>query len=309
MNELISALQNLEKETILNLGSSKAINTLRAYKSDFFDFKNFCTKYNFKSLPSNARTISLYLTHLSKNNKFSTLKRRLASISVIHKIKGFHIDTKHPIIRENLIGIKRKIGSYQKAKKPLLISDLYNIINFIDKDKVNKNLLSLRNKSILLIGFSGGFRRSELVSIEKSDLEFVSEGVKIRLRKSKNDQYGEGLIKGIPYFKNAKYCPVLALQDWLSYSDKQSKKLFPCSDKTVALVVKKYLNLIGLDSTQYSAHSLRSGFATSTAASGASERSIMDMTGHKSTEMVRRYIKEANIFKNNALNMLETKNK
>ena len=305
MNELVNKLQDLEKETLQNLGSSKSINTLRAYRSDFFDFEKFCSKYKFKSLPSDPKIISLYLTDLSKNNKFSTLKRRLASISVIHKIKGFHIDIKHPIIRENLIGIKRKIGSYQKGKKPILINDLYKVIDLIDVNKVNKYLLSLRDKTVLLLGFAGGFRRSELVSLEKSDLEFVSEGVKITLRKSKNDQYGQGLIKGIPYFKNTKYCPVITVQDWLSSSDKMGeKRLFPYSDKTVALIVKKYLGLIGLDSSQYSAHSLRSGFATSTATSGADERSIMAMTGHKSTEMVRRYIKEANLFKNNALNKI-----
>ena len=305
MNELVSKLQDLQKETLLNLGSSKSINTLRAYRSDFFDFEKFCSKYSFKSLPSDPKIVSLYLTDLSKNNKFSTLKRRLASINVIHKIKGFHIDIKHPIIRENLIGIKRKIGSYQKGKKPILINDLYKVIDLINENKVNKYLLSLRDKTVLLLGFAGGFRRSELVSLEKSDLEFVSEGVKITLRKSKSDQYGQGLIKGIPYFKNTKYCPVITVQDWLSSSDKMGeKRLFPYSDKTVALIVKKYLGLIGLDNSQYSAHSLRSGFATSTAASGADERSIMAMTGHKSTEMVRRYIKEANLFKNNALNKI-----
>ena len=305
MNELVNNLQDLEKETLVNLGSSKSSNTLRAYRSDFYDFEKFCSKYSFKSLPSDPKIVSLYLTNLSKKNKFSTLKRRLASISVIHKIKGFHIDIKHPIIRENLIGIKRKIGSFQKGKKPILINNLYKIIDLINQNKINKKLPSLRDKAILLLGFSGGFRRSELVNLEKSDLEFISEGLKITLRKSKSDQYGQGLVKGIPYFKNTKYCPVIAVQDWLSSSYRQSeKRLFPYSDKTVALIVKKYLNLIGLDSNQYSGHSLRSGFATSTAASGADERSIMAMTGHKSTEMVRRYIKEANLFKNNALNKL-----
>jgi site-specific recombinase XerD len=307
MNELVNKLKDLEKETFLNLGSSKSINTLRAYRSDFFDFEKFCSKYSFKSLPSDPKIVSLYLTDLSKNNKFSTLKRRLASISVIHKIKGFHIDIKHPIVRENLIGIKRKIGSYQKGKKPLLINDLYKVIDLIQTNKVNKFLLSLRDKAILLLGFAGGFRRSELVGLEKSDLQFVSEGLKITLRKSKSDQYGQGLVKGIPYFKNTKYCPVIAVQDWLSSSHEiVEKRLFPYSDKTVALIVKKYVGLIGLDSNQYSAHSLRSGFATSTAASGADERSIMSMTGHKSTEMVRRYIKEANLFTNNALNKINT---
>jgi site-specific recombinase XerD len=305
MNELINKLQQLEKETINNLGSSKSINTLRAYKSDFYDFEKFCSKFGFKSLPSDPKAISLYLTDLSNKSKFSTLKRRLASINVIHKIKGFHIDIKHPIITENLIGIKRSIGSYQKGKKPILINNLYKIIDLINHNKINKSLQSLRDKAIILLGFAGGFRRSELVNLEKSDLEFVCEGLKITLKKSKSDQYGQGLIKGIPYFKNNKYCPVKAVKDWMSSSDNLTeKRLFPYSDKTVALIVKKYLGLIGLDNKQYSGHSLRSGFATSTAASGADERSIMAMTGHKSTEMVRRYIKEANLFKNNALNKI-----
>jgi site-specific recombinase XerD len=280
---------------------------LRAYKSDFYDFEKFCSKFGFKSLPSDPKAISLYLTDLSNKSKFSTLKRRLASINVIHKIKGFHIDIKHPIITENLIGIKRSIGSYQKGKKPILINNLYKIIDLINHNKINKSLQSLRDKAIILLGFAGGFRRSELVNLEKSDLEFVSEGLKITLKKSKSDQYGQGLIKGIPYFKNNKYCPVKAVKDWMSSSDNLTeKRLFPYSDKTVALIVKKYLGLIGLDNKQYSGHSLRSGFATSTAASGADERSIMAMTGHKSTEMVRRYIKEANLFKNNALNKINT---
>lgn len=305
MNELINKLQILEKETINNLGNSKSINTLRAYKSDFYDFEKFCSKFGFKSLPSDPKIISLYLTDLSSSCKFSTLKRRLASISIIHKIKGFHIDIKHPVINENLIGIKRKIGSFQKGKKPILINNLYQIIDLLNKNKVNKYLQSLRDKAIILLGFAGGFRRSELVSLEKSDLEFINEGLKITLRKSKNDQYGQGLVKGIPYFKNTNYCPVIAVKEWMSSSDNLvGKKLFPYSDKTVALIVKKYLGLIGLDSKQYSGHSLRSGFATSTAASGADERSIMAMTGHKSREMVRRYIKDANLFKNNALNKI-----
>jgi site-specific recombinase XerD len=306
MNNLINKLNDLEKETFVNLGSSKSINTLRAYKSDFHDFENFCSQFGFKSLPADPKVISLYLTDLSKNCKFSTLKRRLASINVVNKIKGFHIDINHPIIRENLIGIKRKIGTLQKGKKPILINDLYNVINLIYNNKVNNSLLLLRDKTILLLGFAGGFRRSELVNLQKTDLEFVSEGLKITVRKSKNDQFGEGLVKGIPYFKNSKYCPVIAVQEWLSQTNElHDKRLFPYSDKTVALIVKKYINFIGLDNKQYSAHSLRSGFATSTAESGADERSIMNMTGHKSTEMVRRYIKESSLFKNNALNKIK----
>ena len=304
MNDIISKINDLKKETNINLSSSKSLNTLRAYRSDFADFKVFCLDLSLPFLPTNPKVISLYLTHLSKSSKYSTLKRRIASINVVHNLKGHHIDTKHPIIRDNLEGIKRKIGTYQNGKKPLLINTLHTIVDLIDVNKVNKYIISVRDKAIILIGFSGGFRRSEVVNLRNSDLEFVAEGVKISLRKSKSDQYGEGMIKAIPYFNNKKYCAVVALQEWLSARKVNNELIFPYSDKTVSLILKKYLNLIGLDSHLYSGHSLRSGFATSTAAHGADERSIMAMTGHKSTEMVRRYIKEANLFKNNALNKI-----
>jgi site-specific recombinase XerD len=304
MNDIISKINELEKETNINLGSSKSLNTLRAYRSDFANFKVFCLQLNLPFLPTNPKVVSLYLTHLSKSSKYSTLKRRIASINVVHSLKGHHIDTKHPIIRENLEGIKRKIGTYQNGKKPLLINSLNKIIDVIEDKKVNKYISSVRDKAILLIAFSGGFRRSEVVNLKDSDLEFVAEGLKISLRRSKSDQYGEGMIKAIPYFNNKKYCAVIALQDWLSTRTINNELIFPYSDKTVSLILKKYLNLIGLDSHLYSGHSLRSGFATSTAAHGADERSIMAMTGHKSTEMVRRYIKESNLFRNNALDKL-----
>ena len=304
MSNIINKLNELEKETNLNLGSSKSLNTLRAYRSDFSDFKNFCSDLNLPYLPTHIKAVSLYMTHLSKSNKFSTLKRRLASINVIHNLKGYHIDTKNPLIKDNLEGIKRKIGIYQNGKKPLLINNLHNIINVIDDYKIQKYARSTRDKAIILIGFSGGFRRSEIVNLKESDLEFVEEGLKISLRRSKGDQYGEGMIKAIPYFNNKKYCAIIALQDWLSARTNNNDLIFPYSDKTVSLILKKYLNVIGLDSRLYSGHSLRSGFATSTASQGADERSIMAMTGHKSTEMVRRYIKESNLFKNNALDKL-----
>ena len=163
----------------------------------------------------------------------------------------------------------------------------------------------IRDKAIILIGFSGGFRRSELVNIEYEDVEFVSEGVKIFIKRSKTDQSGEGMIKAIPYFDNKSFCPVNALKHWIEYSQIKSGKLFDISDKSVALIIKKYTSLAGLDPNKYSGHSLRSGFATSTAESGAEERNIMAMTGHKTTQMVRRYIQEANLFKNNALNKIK----
>ena len=312
MNQLTTHLKLLHEATLNNLKSSKANNTLRAYKSDFKDFGSFCAKHGFKSLPSEPKIVSLYLTHLSKNSKISTLKRRLVSLSVIHKLKGHYLDTKHPIIVENLMGIKRLKGSIQKGKKPILINHLKSIINAIHEQKIN-DINKLRDKTIILIGFGGGFRRTELISIDHEDLEIVQEGLKITIKKSKTDQFGEGMIKGLPYFSNELYCPVTNLEKWLEISKIKSGPIFRrfskgsiltekrLSDQSVVLLIKKYLKLAGIDNNNFSGHSLRSGFATVAADSGADERSIMAMTGHKTTQMVRRYIREANIFKNNAL--------
>jgi len=317
MKDLVTDIKALQEETLKNLQSSKAINTVRAYKSDFKDFGLFCAQNGFKNLPSDPKIVSLYLTHLStKEVKLSTIKRRLVSIGVIHKIKGHYLDTKHPVIVENLMGIKRRKGTIQRGKKPILINDLKKILNVIDQQN-SEDIKKLRDKSIILIGFSGGFRRNEIVSLDYEDLDFVFEGLKITVKRSKTDQYGEGSIKALPYFDNNLYCPVTILKRWLNVSkitkgaifrrfSKGSKLTnYRLTDQTVALLIKDYLKIAGVDSKNYSGHSLRSGFATSAAESGAEERSIMAMTGHKSTEMVRRYIKEANLFKNNALNKIK----
>ena len=317
MNNIITDIKALQEETLLNLQSSKAKNTIRAYKSDFKDFGLFCAQNGYKSLPSEPKIVSLYLTYLSiKEAKISTLKRRLVSIGVIHRLKGHYLDTKHPSIIENIMGIKRRKGSIQKSKKPILISNLKQLVDVIDQEN-NQEIKKLRDRSIILIGFSGGFRRNEIVSLDYDDLDFVEEGLKIQIRRSKTDQFGEGLVKALPYFDGSKYCPVISLKNWIEISKIDSGPLFRrfikgsklsenrLTDQTVALLIKKYLKLAGIDSKNYSGHSLRSGFATSAAESGAEERSIMTMTGHKSTEMVRRYIKEANLFKNNALNKIK----
>ena len=317
MKNITTDIKILQEETLLNLKNSKAPNTVRAYKSDFKDFGLFCVQNGFKTMPSDPKIVSLYLTQqATKEVKMSTIKRRLVSIGVIHKMKGHYLDTKHPIIIENLMGIKRRKGIVQKGKKPILISDLKKIVDVINKEKI-EDIKKLRDKSIILIGFSGGFRRNEIVSLDVEDLEFVFEGLKITIKRSKTDQFGEGMMKGLPYFENKIYCPVTTLKRWLNISKIKKGSLFRrfskgsklseyrLTDQTVALLIKKYLNIAGVNSTNYSGHSLRSGFATSAADAGAEERSIMAMTGHKSTEMVRRYIKEANVFKNNALNKIK----
>ena len=316
MNELTTNIKALHEETLNNLKTSKANNTLRAYRSDFKDFAAFCVKHNFRSMPTDPKIVSLYLTHLSKTSKISTLRRRLVSIGVVHKLKGHYLDTKHPAIIENLMGIKRIKGSKQIGKKPILISHLKQIINVIDEQKIEK-IKKLRNRTLILIGFGGGFRRTELISIDCEDIDLVEEGVKITLRRSKTDQFGEGQVKGLPYFSNEKYCPVTSLKNWLSLSKIKTGPIFRrfakgsiltnhrLTDQSVVLIIKDCLKLAGIENKNFSGHSLRSGFATVAAESGADERSIMAMTGHKTTQMVRRYIRDANIFKNNALNKIK----
>ncbi len=316
MGKLTTDLKSLHEATLNNLKLSKANNTLRAYKSDFNDFGAFCAKHGLNSLPTEPKIISLYLTHLSKNSKISTLRRRLVSIGMVHKLKGHYLDTKHPIIVENLMGIRRVKGSIQKGKKPLLINNLKLIINVINEKKTEE-IKKLRDKSIILIGFSGGFRRTELISIDHEDLEFVPEGLKITIKRSKTDQFGEGMIKGLPYFANKIYCPVSNLKKWLEASKIKSGPIFRrfsrgssltnkrLTDQSVVLLMKEYLSLAGVENRNFAGHSLRSGFATVAADHGADERSIMAMTGHKTTQMVRRYIRDANIFKNNALNKIK----
>ena len=267
-------------------------------------------------MPTEPKVVSLYLTHLSTSSKTSTLRRRLVSIGVVHKLKGHYLDTKHPIIIENLMGIKRKKGSIQIGKKPLLINHLKQIINVIDDQKIEK-IKKLRDRTLILIGFGGGFRRTELISIDHEDIDLVEEGVKITLRRSKTDQFGEGHIKGLPYFTNEKFCPVTSLKNWLNLSKIKTGPIFKrftkgsiltnhrLTDQSVVLIIKKYLKSAGIENQNFSGHSLRSGFATTAAEFGADERSIMAMTGHKTTQMVRRYIREANLFKNNALNKIK----
>ena len=218
-------------------------------------------------------------------------------------------------IKESLKGTEeiKSMPGINRLGLDILDGEIEKIINLgiksiavfpvIDEDK--NEYKKYQNRALLLIGFAGGFRRSELVSIEYEDIDFVNEGVKILVKRSKTDQTGLGMTKAIPYFKNKIYCPVISLKEWLAHAKINNGKIFNISDKTVALTIQKYALLAGLDKTKYAGHSLRSGFATSTAEIGADERSIMAMTGNKTTQMVRRYIKEANLFKNNALNKIK----
>ena len=314
MSDLIYK-KNLEAQTIENIKNSKSINTNRAYKSDYNHFIGFCKNNSFEYLKPDVKTISIYLTDLSnKKYKYSTIRRRLVSLSLANKLNGNYINIKHPVIDENLKSIRRKLGNYQRGKKPILLEELHKTINAIEKNETK--IRKIRDKSIILLGFSGGFRRSEIVSLDFEDIEFVKEGLKILLKKSKTDQYSNGFLKGIPYLNDQQICAVTSLKEWINLSNIKSGPLFRKISKsekllenrltgqTVALIIKKYTKIANINNINFSGHSLRAGFATVAASLGADERSIMSMTGHKSSTMVRRYIRESNLFSNNALNKI-----
>jgi integrase len=245
-----------------------------------------------------------YLAELADAGlKAATIARRLVVISQAHKAADLPSPTTSSLVRRTHSGIRRSIGTAQAAKAPAVVADLKRMLQKLPGTRVG-----LRDRALLLLGFAGAFRRSELVALDVADLEFSSAGLAITLRKSKTDQEGRSRRIGIPYGSHEQNCPVRSLQAWLetarigegavfrsldTFQRVQPKRL---SDKAVARIVKRRAAAVGLDPVRYAGHSLRAGLATSAAAGGASERAIMAQTGHRSITMVRRYIREANLF-------------
>lgn len=289
------------------INHAKADNTIKAYRSDWVDFTSWCDNNSLQSLPALPEVVAAYLADLvERNYKAATLERRLISIAKAHTTAGYDDVTKAAIVKETWKGIKRTVGTAQNGKAPCVTADLKLMLNTLPD-----NLLGIRDRALLLIGFAGGFRRSELVNLDTEDITFSREGLTIIIRKSKTDQEGNGRKIGIAYGSNCETCPVRSLQLWLEesgittgpvfhsvnrYGNIQEERL---SDKAVSLVIKKYATAAGLDSSKYSGHSLRAGMATAAAMNGASERQIMKQTGHRSEAMVRKYIREGSLFINN----------
>ncbi|MCL6600066.1 MAG: tyrosine-type recombinase/integrase [Alicyclobacillus macrosporangiidus] len=287
---------------------SKARNTVKAYKSDWQAFSHWCDERGLCSLPAEPTTVALYLSHMADLGcKASTIGRRMISIGLAHKAKGYPSPTSDETVKAVWRGIRNTIGVAPSAKAPVLVEDLRRMLAHAPQD-----ILGLRDRALLLIGFAGAFRRSELVSLNIEDVEFRREGLVITLRKSKTDQEGQGRKIGIPYGSHYETCPVRALQAWIEGAEITQGPLFrrvrkggdigdrPLSDKSVARVIKKYAERVGLNPDKFAGHSLRAGLATSAAMAGASEREIMAQTGHRSVLMVRRYIREGDLFRSNA---------
>lgn len=293
------------------VAQSLAENTRRAYRSDWEHFAGWCARRGVRALPAVPEAVAAYLAAHAETFSVATLQRRLVSIGQAHRAAGHEDCTKAPGVKATWRGIRRAKGVAPKGKAPLLTPDVVRMVATLPKD-----LGGVRDRALLLVGFAGAFRRSELVGLDREDVEFTLEGVVVTLRRSKTDQEGEGRKVGIPWGRHAETCPVQALTAWLEQAGITEGPLFRAvnrhgqvqagrlSGSAVAEVVKRAALRAGLDPALYAGHSLRAGLATSAAAAGASERSIMAQMGHRSVSMVRRYIRDGSLFRENAAAMV-----
>ncbi len=275
--------------------------TRMAYRSDLDHFMRWGG-----SIPANAEMIAAYVAAFSETLSVATLQRRVAAISVAHDARGLPNPCKSILVRSTMNGIKRLRGVAQKQAKPMLKEDLVAVL-----DAMGDGVKDARDRALLLIGFAGAFRRSELVGLDHSDVERVRQGVILHLRKSKTDQLGHGRKIGIP-FARGRHCPVAALDAWLERSGIVEGAMFRninrhgqiastrLSGEGVTLVLREHLEAAGIDANGFSGHSLRAGFATSASQAGVSSLKIRQQTGHSSDSMLQRYVRDGEMFVGNA---------
>lgn len=295
---------------------SWADNTKRAYRSDWQHFAEWCHEYDRRALPASPEDIALYLGMIAPHYSLATLERRLSSISAAHRERG--LDNPARVAEGPLMriwkGIVRDKTRQQDKAEPLMAQDLRAIVQQLPRDPETGalTLASLRDRALLLLGWAGALRRSELVGLTTDDIQFVAgDGLNLTIRKSKTDQEGEGLIKGIPYGDHAETCPVTALRTWLQAAGIRSGPLFrrfyrggsigktALTAQYVSRILKEHAERVGLPPDAFSAHSLRSGFITQAIRAGKPERRVKEHSGHKSWETFNGYVKKAATFEGN----------
>jgi site-specific recombinase XerD len=291
--------------------ASKAENTLRGYQSDWKEFCTWSDARGLSALPAAPETVASYIAGCASHLKPGSIQRRLNAIAEAHKALGLASPTSAGIVRNTLKGIRWTLGTAPAQKAPTLTADIRAMV-----DAADAGLIGARDRALVLLGFTGAFRRSELVGLEVADLEFTRDGLTVTLRRSKTDQEGAGRKIGVPYGSNPETCPVRTVQAWLETSGITAGPVFRSLNRhgqvqsgglagiDVVRVVKKLAERAGLDPGKYAGHSLRAGHATSAAIAGASERSIMNQTGHRSVQMVRRYIRDGSLFRENSAGKL-----
>lgn len=287
------------------LSHSIAPNTERAYQSDIRQFLEWGG-----SLPASTAVICAYIGHFAGVHSIATILRRIATLSKAHEAAGLPNPCRAEIVKATLRGLKRKHSSAQRQAKPLLRDDLFLML-----DRMDDSLRDRRDRALLLIGFAGGFRRSELVALDSADMEITRQGLIITIRRSKTDQEGHGRRIGIPQGRT-RHCPVAAFQAWLEAAQIDAGPIFrpitrhghvaqsALTGDAVSLLIRERVAAAGIDPEGYSGHSLRSGFATSAAQAGVSTLKIRAQTGHSSDAMLARYIREGELFAENAIGML-----
>jgi site-specific recombinase XerD len=308
-----AALAALEDEGRRLDAKSRADRTWLGYQRDWHHFTDWCQRFSVASLPATPETVAAYLTDAAKTFKTSTLRRRLAAISVVHKGYGCDSPTASVIVRTRMSGIARDKADVAVTRKaPAWGKEVRRMVSNLDDEDAR----DIQTRCLLTLGFAGGFRRSELVALNVTDVTESDDGLVVRLRRSKTDQEGIGRSIGIPYGPHPSSCPVRAYRAWRQLNDVECGALFRTvrgrkpggkrslgdrlSDKAVARLVKDRALSLGLDPDSFAGHSLRAGFVTSAAHGGASEAAIMAQTGHRSSDQVRTYMRNGNLFHNNA---------
>ena len=289
------------------LEQAKAANTRRAYAADWRTFTRWCAGHGVAALPASPETIVLFLVDHAGIRKASTLQRALVSIAHAHQAADVPSPTTSPAVRAVLAGIRRTHGTAQAGKAPVGVAELREMVAPLGGD-----LRGQRDRALLLVGFAGAFRRGELVALDVEDLETPAAGLVLTVRRSKTDPEGAGRRVGIPGGQHAATCPVRALSAWLTAAAITSGPLFRgidaagqvsarrLTDRQVARIVQRRAAAVGLNATRYAGHSLRAGLATSAAAAGVEERDIMRQTGHRSVVVMRRYVRDGQLFRANA---------
>jgi site-specific recombinase XerD len=320
-SELIVPIQPAESEAsgssavamqvLQFIRASKAANTIRGYRTDWRDFSAWCESRGLEPLPVSPDAVAEYIADCAGHLKTGSIQRKLNAIAEAHKAAGLDSPTHAGIVRNTLKGIKRTLGTSTSQKAAALTHDIRAMVEVVDL-----GLIGIRDRALILLAFAGAFRRSELVGLDVENCEFSKDGLTVSLPRSKTDQDGAGRRVGIPYGSNPETCPVRTVQAWMEQAGIAAGALFRSINRhgqvqagrlngiDVARVVKKLTERAGLDPAKYAGHSLRAGHATTAAIAGASERSIMRQTGHKSVQMVRRYIRDGNLFRENSAGKL-----
>jgi site-specific recombinase XerD len=296
----VAALDRLAEEARAFIEAAKAENSRRAYRSDWRYFESWCRSNGLVSLPAAPETVALYLTALAADHRPATLQRKLTSITKAHQAAGFATpaSAQNAVVSETLKGIRRSLGTAQPGKEPLLTGNILEMLNSLDD-----GLLGCRDRALLLVGFAGGFRRSELVSLDVEDVGETADGLVIRVRRSKTDPEGKGTMVALPYGSTAATCPVRSYRSWIAAADIQAGPVFRSVNRH-GRVGRGPMNggsieAAGLDPASYAGHSLRAGFATQAFLNGAAEVSIMRQTRHKSLNTLRKYIRDRSLFRDN----------